>query len=170
MRRQPEQYKIKDNGVFPNSSEPVLHYKGVLRLPTFLASWHVKRLFRKNNWSNNWQHGIYTFHHYHSITHEAMGVCKGATTLLLGGDDGILINIQKGDVIIIPAGVAHKNLGDEDQVVCVGGYPDGKDYDMNYGKAGERPKADQSIAAIPVPGTDPVFGKGKGVATIWKDK
>ncbi len=57
----------------------------------------------KNNWSNSWRNGIFNFHHYHSITHEVLGVHSGNAKVLLGGDRGILINAEKGDVIIIPA-------------------------------------------------------------------
>ena len=60
------------------------------------------------------------------------------------------------------------NLGKEDDVTCVGGYPNGKDYDMNYGKKGERPVTDQNIGAVPLPETDPVFGKKGGLIKIWK--
>jgi len=63
-----------------------------------------------------------------------LGVCKGEPLLQLGGENGISLFIQQGDVLIIPAGVAHKNLGKENDLICVGAYPDGRDYDMNYGK------------------------------------
>jgi uncharacterized protein YjlB len=69
---------------------------------------------------------------------------------------------------VIPAGVAHINLGREKDVTCVGGYPDGMDYDMNYGKEEERPKADRNIASVPVPKTDPVFGEQGGLPDLWK--
>ena len=65
---------------------------------------------------------------------------------------------MNGDVIIIPAGVAHKNLGSSGDFRCVGAYPPGQDWDMNYGKAGERPAADENIANVPLPVADPVFG------------
>jgi uncharacterized protein YjlB len=167
MNVQPKQYHIKDNGTFPNSELPVLHYKKVLELPAMFPAVAIKRLFKEHNWTNNWRNGIFTFHHYHSNTHEALAVVKGFTTLQLGGDDGLKVMIEKGDVIIIPAGVAHRNLGHEKQVICVGGYPDGRSYDMNYGKTGERPGTDENIAAIPKPATDPVMGHDGGLPEIW---
>jgi len=69
---------------------------------------------------------------------------------------------------VIPAGVAHKNLGNEKDVIVIGGYPGGKDYDMNYGKPEERPAADNNIKKLPVPSTDPLLGKANGVPKIWK--
>lgn len=97
-----------------------------------------------------------------------MGVCRGSTRLQLGGNNGITVTIEKGDVLIIPAGVAHKNLGKEKDVICVGGYPDGNDWDMNYGREGERPGTDYNIALLPMPATDPVYGLKGSLINVWK--
>jgi len=164
----PKQYVLKDNGTFPNGVLPVIHYQKLLDIPFFFPGLQIKRLFRKNNWGNNWLNGIYTYHHYHSVTHEVFAVCAGQTKLQLGGEDGLTVEIEQGDVIVIPAGVAHKNLGKERDVICVGGYPDGQDFDMNYGKPGERPATDYNIAALPVPKSDPVFGFNAGLVKIWR--
>src|SRR6185436_9974733 len=110
------QYYLKDDGVFPNSELPVLLYKRALKIPLFFAALLIKKLLQKHHYTNNWRNGIYTYHHYHSNTHEVMAVIKGQTTLLLGGDKGRKVKIEKGDVILIPAGVAHKNLGKEKDV------------------------------------------------------
>jgi uncharacterized protein YjlB len=165
---QPRQYFIHDNGIFPNSILPVLYYPNGLQLPLLFSAMHVKKIFEKNDWGNNWRSGIYTYHHYHSITHEVMAIIKGKTILQLGGDNGIELSIQKGDVLVIPAGVAHKNLGKEKDVIAIGAYPGGGDYDMNYGNAGERPAADNKIKKIPVPSTDPLMGHTNGLPKIWK--
>ncbi len=130
---------LRDNGKFPNNFLPVLLYKGVLYIPSLFPARNVKNLFESNRWSNSWDSGIFTYHHYHSTTHEVLGVYRGETTLLLGGDDGVRVKIEQGDVLVIPAGVAHKNLGEVHDVGCIGAYPNGMDYDMNYGKTGERP-------------------------------
>jgi uncharacterized protein YjlB len=162
-----EHYFLADDGVYPNSSLPVLFYKGVLDLPKLFAAAYVKRLFKKHNWSNSWVYGIFEYHHYHSITHEVLGAIDGETKMKLGGNKGITLTLGKGDVLIIPAGVAHKNLGRESQVKCVGAYPQGMDYDINYGNVGERPAADKNIRMVPMPGQDPVFGKKGGLSLYW---
>jgi uncharacterized protein YjlB len=167
---QPKQYFIKDNGIFPNSIFPVLHYQKVLNLPPLFPAAAIKRIFKKNNWTNNWKYGVYTYNHYHSTTHEVIGVCQGKAVLQLGGDNGTRVTIEKGDVLVIPAGVAHKNLGKEKDVICVGGYPDGRDYDMNYGRPEERPQADRNIRALPLPESDPVFGSEGGLIELWKSE
>jgi uncharacterized protein YjlB len=165
----PIPYFLKENLLFPNSPYPALHYKRVLNLIANDEAKSIINLFLEHNWTNNWEAGIFTYHHYHSNTHEAIGIADGSTELQLGGDSGKILFIEKGDVLVIPAGVAHKNLGSENQVTCVGGYPDGKDYDMNYGKPGERPGTDKNIAQVPMPSTDPVYGKSQGLVQIWTD-
>jgi len=152
-------FYLQDDGIFPNNDGfPVIHYRAALQIPWWRPANYILKLFKKNNWSNGWNDGVYDYHHYHSITHEALGVYKGHTILLLGGGNGVRVTVEKGDVLIIPAGVAHKNLYPENVFGCVGAYPNGSAYDMNTGKPGERPDADDQILQVPVPDQDPVFG------------
>lgn len=163
-----EQLILQDDGIFPNSHHPALLYKAALDIPVLFPGTHVRHLFEKNGWSNSWDAGIFEYHHYHSVTHEVLGIYKGQTKLQLGGVGGPVIFIEKGDVLVIPAGVAHKNLGAENDVSVIGAYPNGRDYDMNYGRPGERPGADKNISKVPVRVNDPVFGRDKGLFKIWK--
>jgi len=160
-------YPINDDGTFPNSHLPVLLYKGILDLPALFPAAHIENLFKANHWSNSWKSGIFTYHHYHSITHEVLGFYKGHGSLMLGGENGTKVSVEKGDVLIIPAGVAHKNLGEENDIHCVGAYPEGKSYDMNYGKTGERPRADMNIKEVPLPERDPILGLKGGTNKYW---
>ena len=99
-----------------------------------------------------------------------MAVIKGRTTLLLGGENGQQVDIQSGDIIVIPAGVAHKNLGEMKDVICIGGYPEGRDFDMNYGGAGERPQTDRTIEELQLPATGPLAGREDPLLQIWKQQ
>ena len=164
----PETYYIGDNGIFPGNRLPVLHYRKAIRLPIFFPAHHIKKLFKKNDWTNTWRDGIYTYHHYHSNTHEAMAVIKGRTTLLLGGANGKQIVLHKGDIIVIPAGVAHKNLGKMKDIICIGGYPEGRDFDMKYGHPAERPQTDWNIEELPLPATGPLAGRADALLQLWK--
>ena len=159
---------LHDDGIYPNSQLPALHYKNVLDLPLLFRAWKVKALFHRNGWGNNWKAGIYSYHHYHSTTHEVLGCIRGKTAIRLGGDNGKTVILEKGDVLVIPAGVAHCNLEKERQVVCIGGYPNGRDYDMQYGLNGERPQSDRNIAAVPLPATDPVSGNSVPLLHFWE--
>lgn len=164
----PEKYYITDNGIFPGNDLPVLHYKKAFKIPLLFGGRKVKALFKSNDWTNAWKSGIYTYHHYHSNTHEVLAVLRGNTTLLLGGENGKQLALHKGDVVVIPAGVAHKNLGRENDVTCIGAYPGGASFDMNYGREGERPQADINISMVAVPAKGPVAGNADPLLHIWK--
>jgi uncharacterized protein YjlB len=165
---EPVQLFFKDDGQIPNSPLPLLIYKKAFdQRGDEGASW-LEKQFREHNWTNSWRNGIYPFHHYHSTSHEVLGIYSGSALVHLGGEQGQKIKIAAGDIIIIPAGVGHKNLGGENLGV-VGAYPDGRSWDVNTGKPGERPGTDKNIAALPVPDTDPFRGKN-GLPEIWKVK
>jgi uncharacterized protein YjlB len=66
--------------------------------------------------------------------------------------------VHVGDVIVVPAGVGHHNIGATDDFGVVGAYPGGRDWDLFRGLPGERPKADHNIAALPMPDCDPIYG------------
>ncbi len=160
---------LADDGTFPNNRIlPLLHYQGVLMLPTGKPAVVVEDLFGSNAWGGTWRNGIYSFHHYHSAAHEVLGVYGGSAKVQLGGEKGIIVTVHRGDVIIIPAGVAHKNLGSSADFRVVGAYPRGQLPDMCYGKEAERPGADERISAVSLPERDPVFGAGGPLTTHWK--
>ena len=162
-----ETYHFKDDGIFPNSALPLLVYKFAFPMGESLAE-VMEETFASHNWTNSWRNGVFPYHHYHSITHEVLGVCAGSAQLQLGGEHGEKIDVEAGDVIVIPAGVGHKKISASNDFALIGAYPDGKDYDLMTGKEGERPKADKRITAVPLPATDPVLGKEGGIAEYWK--
>ncbi|MDF2449036.1 MAG: cupin protein [Bacteroidota bacterium] len=161
-------YRLKGDATIPNNSLPVIHYKRIIDLPFFFPASYLVSLFKKNNWKNSWKSGIYEYEHYHSNTHEVMGFYKGKTTLRIGGKKGVKIKVEKGDVLILPAGVAHQNMKKENAVKCVGAYPNGKKYDMKYGEKKERATALKNIKKVKLPKKDPVFGKAEGILKLWK--
>jgi uncharacterized protein YjlB len=165
--KKPEIFYLKDDGSIPNSNFPMLLYRNAFSERGDKGATWLEHRFGDNNWSNSWRSGIFRYHHYHSITHEVLGIYSGSALVHMGGEEGRKLTIEAGDIIVIPAGVGHKNLESEDLGV-VGAYPGGMMYDMNYGKAGERPQADKNIAAVPIPGTDPLLGKKDGLPNIWK--
>lgn len=163
----PETHYFEDDGNIPNNKLPLLIYKKAFEKRGEEAAQWLEETFFGNNWKASWRNGVFDYHHYHSNTHEVLGVYKGKALLRLGGEKGENFELSAGDVIVIPAGVAHKNLGSEDFGV-VGAYPNGKQYDINKGEEGERPAADKNIAAVPMPDADPLQGKEKGLREIWK--
>ncbi len=71
-------------------------------------------------------------------------------------------------MIVIPAGVAHKNLGSEHNLVVVGAYPHGREHDMCYGKHEERPASDRNIVSVPIPESDPLYGSDGPLLEHWR--
>lgn len=165
------QHMVKPDGNFPNNPElPVLHYKAVFNVGDYNLGDVIEKTFNGNNWGNSWRNGIFDYHHYHSITHEAIGVYKGHCRVQVGGPDGIILELMEGDVLLLPAGVAHKNVGCAGDFKCVGAYPDGRMYDICYGKADEKEKAKESIQKTPLPATDPIYGEGGILLEHWMIK
>jgi uncharacterized protein YjlB len=156
-----------DDGKFPNSLYPVIIYRSVLPKHKAGMAEKMEALFAENHWTNSWRNGIYNYHHYHSTAHEVLGICNGTVKLHLGGEQGRVVALEAGDVVVIPAGVAHKNVHASDLEV-VGAYYQGRPWDVLRGEQGERPKADENIAFLPAPELDPVFGN-RGVPDHWND-
>lgn len=161
---------LKDDGVFPNNRLPLLVYREAVSFWDGDAASAFEQLFSSNGWSGTWRNGIYPYHHYHSTAHEVLGIYHGSAKVQFGGEDGLELDVHPGDVLIIPAGVAHKNLGSTSDLGVVGGYPHGQDWDMNYGKPGERPRADRQIATVPLPTKDPAFGHHGPLLQHWKTR
>jgi uncharacterized protein YjlB len=161
---------LGDDGTHPNNEGlPLLAYTGALRLPDRDPAAAFEALFVTNHWGRSWRNGVYGFHHYHSTAHEVLGVYSGTARIQFGGDGSVILQVQRGDVVIIPAGVAHKNLGSSPDFRVVGAYPRGQSWDMNYGNPGERPQTDHNIARVPRPEADPVYGAHGPLADYWKD-
>lgn len=162
---------LGDDGTFPNNGTyPLIVYKSVLHLHPTAEPADIRSLFEKNGWTNGWVNGVFDYHHYHSNTHEVLGVFCGKADILFGGDEGSVVELYRGDVVVIPAGVAHKNLNSTEDFECVGAYPFGAEYDMRYGKPEERAAALEAISKVRLPGKDPVFGDEGAVVDYWLKK
>ncbi len=165
---------LMDDGIYPNNAAlPLLVYRAAIDLsgaddPAAV----IEALFRANGWDNSWRNGVYRFHHYHSTAHEVLGIYAGQARVQLGGEKGLVATVGRGDVVIIPAGVAHKNLGSSAHFRCVGSYPVapdgvGQSPDLMEGRPGERTAADRRIAAVALPGGDPVYGARGPLVEHW---
>lgn len=100
-----------------------------------------------------------------------------------------MVEVSAGDAVLIPAGVVHARLDDKPGYVSVGVYPPGQQPDLCVlstedayvsnarddteglelkvvGEA-EMPAIRTSIAAVPLPATDPLAGSSGPVADLW---
>ena len=158
---------LSEDDKFPNNGLlPLLVYKEAFLTGKDETS-TIKEILETNSWTNSWVDGIYDYQHYHSTAHEILVVIKGSARVQFGGPNGITLALEKGDVVIIPAGVAHKRIEETGGFTCLGAYPEGQDYDMNYGKDGERPKTDENIKRVPLPQNDPLYGQDGPLIKNW---
>ena len=162
---------VTEDGNFPNNGRlPLLVYLGAFQIGEENETETIKELLETNSWTNAWVNGIYDYHHYHSTAHEILVTLNGSCRVQFGGPNGITLNLEKGDVAIIPAGVAHKKIDDADGFQCLGAYPEGQEYDMNYGKVEERRAADENIRKVPMPENDPLYGYDGPLIKNWRSE
>ena len=160
---------VSANEEFLNNEKlALLVYKGALHLHPDDSSDAIVELFKANDWSNAWKDSILHKHHFHATTHEALGIFCGKADVQFGGNEGVVIELVRGDVVVIPAGVAHKNLESSRDFLCIGAYPNGQDYDMNYGIERDSNRLLDNIKNVAIPVTDPVFGKDGPLLQHWK--
>ena len=159
----PETYTFKDDGRIPNSALPALIYRSV---DAVHSAPDCEQLFAGHGWRGAWRNGIYPFHHFHSISHEVLGIVAGSVTVMLGGPTGRSLDLEQGDVAVLPAGVGHCNVG-EDGLLVIGAYPNGMRWDLHRGDPDEHDELLSNIIRVPVPETDPVFGEAGPLIELW---
>ncbi|MGG3941693.1 cupin domain-containing protein [Peribacillus psychrosaccharolyticus] len=155
--------RFKDDGIIPNNPNlPVLIYKHA-----FGKGNEIEEKFSNNNWRNSWEGGIFDYHHFHSNTHEVLGVMQGTATIMLGGEQGQSIEVKTGDVIILPAGTGHKCILASPDFMVLGAYPNGMNYNLKTGESENDSELILEIKQVPLPDADPVFGKNGPLLSEW---
>jgi uncharacterized protein YjlB len=163
-----EDHLFTGDGRVPNNPRlPVIVYRQALETRGDAAASCVG-LFDRNGWAGAWKNGVYSHHHYHSSAHEVLGVVAGWVRVRLGGEGGRTVELQAGDVVVIPAGVAHKNESASLDLLVVGAYPRGQTPDMRDPGAADQAAAVLQIAAVPLPTSDPVHGPLGPLLERWR--
>ena len=161
-------HPFTDDGSIPNHpSWPMIIYKGAFVDVDGDRAGTIEAVFHANGWAHSWRNGIYPFPHYHSTAHEVLCICRGTAKVQLGGEEGITLDVYPGDVMVLPAGVGHKNLGASPDLLVVGAYPLGPSCDLCQEEAGEHERALQNIPNVPLPSADPVYGENGPVMEYW---
>lgn len=168
--RKANAFRLADDGRTPNNPRlPVVLYRGpVVLARSFDPAAIFEELFAANGWQDAWRNGIYDFLHYHSKTHEALGIAGGRVQVRLGGEKGRKIALKAGDVVVLPAGTGHERLNCGDDLLVVGAYPAGGNYDECHPTEEEHDRARRSIPKVAVPRKDPVYGSGGPLMTLWR--
>lgn len=156
---------FKDDGTIPNNPKlPVLLYSAALSD----RAQEIEDIFNRNGWLNSWKNGVFSYHHYHSNSHEVLGVISGSAVIQLGGEQGTEIKLHAGDVVVLPAGTGHKKTSSSDDFLIAGAYPGGMEYNTRRGDERDRPQALEEINNVPLPTSDPVFGTDGPLIREWR--
>lgn len=162
-----ETYQFHDDGSIPNNKEfPLLLYRNALS-EELLEPEACIEMLAEHGWTNAWVNGIFPYHHYHSNAHEVLAVIGGSAQVMMGGPKGEQVELNAGDLVLIPAGVGHCKQSSSGDFQVVGAYDHGLNYDLRTGEKGERPSVLRNIELVPLPEKDPVTGGKKPLYDHW---
>jgi len=158
----PQTLLLPPGATMPNSRLPVIIYRKVLKG----ADRGFDALFRANGWTGTWRNGVYDYDHFHSNAHEVLGVDSGRARLQLGGAEGQPVDVEAGDVIVLPAGTGHRRIDRSEDFAVAGAYPQGQEhYDLCRSRS---PEAELRISKVPLPKSDPAFGADGALPKLWR--
>jgi uncharacterized protein YjlB len=164
-----ESVMFSDDGSVPNNPHlPFLFYRNAIDLSgTPNPEDVVERVFSNNSWGDMWRNGIYEYLHYHSMIHEVMGIARGRAKVRFGGAKGREIDLTQGDVVVLPAGTGHQGLWVNPELVVIGAYATNGRFDVCRGSKVEYARALEAIPQVPLPASDPAFGKKGPLMRLW---
>lgn len=158
---------LEPNDWVPNNPRfPVIVYRQVAEGARETLAREFETRFKSHGWPPQWRDTIYDYHHYHSTAHEALGIAAGKATLMLGGPNAAKVEVEGGDVLVLPAGTGHCRTEASVDFLVVGAYPAGQEWDI----CREAPSPDQRqrIMSLAAPESDPVEGPGGLLTRIWR--
>ncbi len=161
---EPETFLFEGDGEIPNSRLPLLVYRAAL--PADLEV--IERCFAANNWPPAWLDSVHSYHHFHSNTHEVLGVTRSKATVQFGGAGGPEATIAAGDVVVIPAGVGHRNSAHTPDLMIDGAYPGNAPRSDQYrGNPADYTAVLARIAEVLPPWADPVSRADGPLCRLW---
>ena len=169
--RKPQLYRFGDDGETPNNPRlPLIHYRGAVDLDqAYDPAAIFEVLFARNGWQGSWRDGVYDFLHFHTATHEVLGIARGRARVQFGGKAGRTLALKAGDVVILPAGTGHRRLAASKDLLVVGAYPDNAGgYDQPKPREVDHAAAKTAIRRVRRPRRDPVYGEDGPLRRLWK--
>jgi len=167
--RKPAVYDFADDGQTPNNPAlPLVRYRRAVAFdgrPDPAAI--LEQIFSSQDWRRSWRNGVYDFLHFHSHTHEVLGIARGWVKVRFGGAKGKLLTLNAGDVAVLPAGTGHCRVSKSRNLLVVGAYPPGGRYDELRPEHIDGARTREAIAKVPIPPADPVYGRKGPLISIW---
>ncbi len=71
------------------------------------------------------------------MIHEVLGIAVGTAQVRFGGDKGAELDVEAGDVAVLPAGTGHQHISATPDLMVIGAYPPGGHYDLCRGTNAE---------------------------------
>jgi len=173
MAIQPLTFMFADDGSVPNNPKlPLLLYRGAIDVAAARdPESAIEQVFMANGWGHNlWRDGILPYPHFHSVTHEALGIARGTARVRFGGEHGEVVDLKAGDVAVLPAGTGHQRLSDTAGLRVIGGYPKKGRFDYRRGGGSEHAEALHNIPQVPLPESDPLYGADGPLLKLWRAK
>jgi len=167
---QPEAYFFESDGQTPNNPVlPMLVYRHVVSISTSAdAARRFETMFAANGWGDGWRNGIHSFLHFHTSTHEVLGIAAGHAIVKFGGGKGRALQVAAGDVVVLPAGVGHQRLQATHELLVVGAYPRNGRFDQKRPGEVDAQTALREVSRVPLPEKDPVHGVDGPLRTLWR--
>lgn len=151
---------MSDDGTFPNNNRfPLLLYKAAFSGTQIEG----QTLITQNGWTQPWAWGVFSYHHYHSRAWELLLCVQGQAHVQIGGEKGPVVQIQNGDLVLVPSGIAHKQLEASGEFTLLGSYPK-QGWTGSIDTLTGRPTQEErdNILACYAPVRDPIFGLNIG--------
>src|SRR5215471_14405807 len=161
---------FEDDGSIPNNPRlPLLVYRNAIDVSgTPNREDVIEAVFAQHGWGEMWRNGIFPYVHYHSATHEVLGIARGRAIVRFGGAQGRELELAPGDVAVLPAGTGHQGVWKGPDLMVIGAYPPSGRYDLCRGSKAEHAKALAAIAQVSRPDSDPVFGAAGPLVDLWR--
>ncbi|MDP1837595.1 MAG: cupin domain-containing protein [Reyranella sp.] len=164
----PQAYHFADDGETPNNPAlPLLVYRGAVARAAADPAAAFEEAFARHGWRRSWRNGIHDFLHFHTRTHEVLGIARGRARVEFGGGKGRELDVAAGDVVVLPAGTGHRCLSASADLLVVGAYPDNSGFDQKRPGQIDHASAVAAIAAVAVPREDPVYGSDGPLKKMW---
>jgi uncharacterized protein YjlB len=165
----PETFLFIDDGESPNNPRlPLLVYRAAVDVKGVAdPAVPFERAFARHGWSDSWRNGIFGFLHFHTGTHEALGIARGRAKVEFGGARGKVFDVAAGDVVVLPAGCGHRRIESTPDLLVVGAYPEGSPSDHQRPDLVRHATAVAAVARTPVPAQDPLFGPNGPLSRLW---